>query len=98
MGDEKEQEMHEYLDTLGKTYNDFMTGPYAAGENLTWIDFTMFELLDQMEFMSGNRMFALYPNLKAHRSNMEKLPRFGEYWANNAQKRPFKMPGAKLNN
>jgi hypothetical protein len=75
-----------------------MTGPFAAGQNLTWIDFTIFELLDQMEFMSGNRIFDKFSNLKAHRQTMEKLPRFGEYWEKDAMKRPFKMPDNKINN
>jgi len=44
-GDREKSDL--YCETRGKMLSDFVgTKPFACGDNLTYIDFTMFEVLD----------------------------------------------------
>ena len=65
---------------------------FAAGDNLTFADFSLFELLDFMNFYSGGQVFENQPVLKQYHQRIVQLPRFSKAWAddNFLRKEPYK--------
>jgi len=87
-------ELHEFLNTFAKQISEYLGGkPYSIGTHVTYVDFTVFEVLDLINFVSEGRILSENPNLKSFMQRMEQLPRFDKYWKNDAMKRPFKLPG-----
>ena len=62
-----------------------------AGDNLTFCDFSMFELLDFMDSYSEGRILQKYRGLAKYHERMRSLPRFADAWADDAKlrKEPF---------
>ena len=75
-----------------KLANYMKSKDYAAGRNLTFIDFSIFELLDYMDVYSKGRTLEKHANLKAYHERMTSLPRFSDAWRDETKlmKRPFK--------
>jgi len=73
---------------------------FIVGDNLTFIDFSIFELLDHMNFCSKGRTLREYGNLRAYFERMEQLPGFKEFWQDDHKcpKASFKPWFAKFNN
>jgi len=70
---------------------DFVgTKPFSCGDNLTYIDFTLFEVLDQMNMQSGGLTFKTHANLATYFKRIEQLPRFATYWEKDAMKEPYR--------
>jgi glutathione S-transferase len=72
-----------------------------VGANLTFVDFSLFELLEKMNFMSkGKTLSTEYANLKAFHERITKLPKFSEAWADDEKlmKKGLKPPFAVWNN
>eukprot|EP00741_Cyanophora_paradoxa_P008466 tig00001333_g8193.t1 len=68
-----------YLPTELKKLHDFLgERPWFAGDNLTFIDFIMYELLDQMRLMQPDSLDA-FPKLGAYLTRFEALPAIAEY-------------------
>jgi len=51
---------------------------WVAGDKLTYVDFYMYELLDQNRILQPN-IFEAYPALAAHIQQFEALPKIAEY-------------------
>ena len=45
--------------------------PFMVGEQLTFVDFSIFELLDQMQFLSKSKTFSECPKLGEYFTRME---------------------------
>lgn len=73
--------------------------PFAIGENLTFVDFCLFELMDFMNHYSDGATFATYSNLREHHERMVALPRFADAWANDTKLRkwPYKYGQMAIN-
>ena len=68
-----------------------------VGEQLTFVDFSVFELLDHMNFCSHGKTFSKYENLQRFFSRMQQLDGFKEFWAD-CPKASFKPWIAVFNN
>ena len=85
------------LDDFAKQISTYLgSKPYSIGDHLTYVDFTVFEVLDLINFVSEGRILAENPNLKSFMQRMEQLPRFDRYWKNEAMKRPYKLHGTGI--
>ena len=73
---------------------------YLVGANPTYVDFTMFELCELMEFISEGQLFQAQPSLKAYSDRIKGLPKLAEFYADDARcmKAPFNNKVAKINN
>jgi len=53
------------MDDFAKKISEYLgSKPYCIGDHLTYVDFTVFEVLDLINFASEDRIFATHPNLK----------------------------------
>ena len=73
---------------------------FLIGNDVTYIDFTMFELCDLMDFITEGELLGQYPTLKAYSDRVKGLPRVAEYYDDDERcmKRPFNNKVAKINN
>ena len=73
---------------------------FLVGEEPTYVDFTMFELIELMQFVSQGALFVRYPKLEVYSNRITSLPRLCEYYADDSRcmKRPFNNKVAKINN
>ena len=73
---------------------------FLMGDNVTYVDFILFELCDFMTWMTDGQLYVRYPNLKDYFNRIKQLPRLKEFFENDAVciKRPFNNKIAKLNN
>ena len=73
---------------------------FLVCEEPTYVDFTMFELCELMQFISQGELFRRYPKLEAYSTRIKSLPRLAEYYADDSRcmKRPFNNKVAKINN
>ncbi|XP_048584392.1 glutathione S-transferase Mu 3 [Nematostella vectensis] len=76
-----------------KAFADFLgQKSYLAGDNLTFVDFVLYELLDQHRIFEASLLDA-HPNLKAFLDRFEKLPAIAAYMSSNEFiKRPINNP------
>ena len=51
-----------------------------TGETLVFSDFTIFELLEGMNWSSRGDTYIKYPSLKAYTDRIKELPRFKQYY------------------
>ena len=74
--------------------------PFLVGENISYVDFTLFELCDLMQFISDGQLFTQYPSLESFSERVKALPKLAEYYADDERcmKRPFNNKVAKINN
>ena len=82
------------LDVVGQILANFLgeDKKFMTGANLTFVDFSVFELLDFMNIYSEGATFAKYANLRRFHERITRLPRFCDAWADNSKliKEPFK--------
>ena len=73
---------------------------FLAGESVTYVDFTMFELCELMDWISEGQLFSQNPSLHQYCERVKALPKLAEYYADDTKcmKRPFNNKIAKLNN
>ena len=73
---------------------------FLVCEDVTYVDFTMFELCELMQFISQGELFRRYPKLEAYSKRIKGLPRLREFYADDTRcmKRPFNNKVAKINN
>ncbi len=73
---------------------------FLMGDNVTYVDFILFELCDFMMWITDGQIFSKYPNLREYFNRVKELPRLREFYLNDAKciKRPFNNKVAKLNN
>ena len=56
--------------------------PFMVGEQLTFVDFCMFELIDQMQFLSQGKTLGEHATLQAYFKRVENVsPGFQAYWS-----------------
>ena len=91
------QKMHEKVPAIVAALG---SNRFLAGDSVTYVDFTLFELCDLMEFISEGDLFKKYEVLKEYSDRMKALPRLGEFYADDSKcmKRPFNNKVAKINN
>ena len=67
---------------------------------MTFVDFTMFELCDMMDWLSEGKLFQQNPTLANYSARMKALPGLAEFYADDTLciKYPFNNKIAKLNN
>ena len=54
---------------------------WVAGNNLTWLDFAFFEMVDYMAWMVGtNALFEAYPALKSYHERFLAIPAIAAVW------------------
>ena len=46
---------------------------YLVGDNLLWVDFFFFEVIEQLEWQSGGDVYKVYPRLHAFRNRIHSL-------------------------
>jgi len=73
---------------------------FLVGDNVTYVDFTFFELCELMNFISEGQLLANFPTLAAYCDRVKGLPKMAEFYADDAKcmKAPFNNKVAKLNN
>lgn len=67
-------------DAAGKLARFLMKKSFVVGEQLTYVDFSIFELLDFMNYASKGKTFSEHPSLKEYFDRVKQLPGFAEYW------------------
>lgn len=71
---------------VSQIYSTFLGGKkFMVGDTLTFVDFSILELIEKMDYYTGNICTDNFDNLKAFRDRMHELPRFsevikGDYW------------------
>ena len=91
--------LQEKIDKNGQKLSEFLgEKKYMVGDNVVFSDFSIFEMLDGMNYMSNGETFSEYPNLKEYSERMKGLPRFDKYWTDDeiCMKRPFRMLHSKF--
>merc|ERR1712178_253366 len=85
------------LDTKLDQFSRFLAKKtWYAGECLTFVDFVMYELIDQHKFLAPNCL-KKYPNLEAFQTRFEELPKIAEYMKSSAfMKTPLNNKMAKF--
>ena len=60
---------------------------------MTFVDFSLFELVDFLNYFSDGQTFEKHANLKSFHETIANLPRFRDAWADYAKliKQPFKF-------
>jgi len=89
------------IDSRGQQLDTFIgRKDFVTGERITYVDFSLFEVLDLMNFMSNGRLFEKHSNLAKYWERIERLPKFCDYWADDEKciKVPFNNKHAKINN
>ena len=81
--------------TAVSTY--MMKNKYLAGDNITFIDFVMFELLELLDFVYDKMLLKTNATLNAYHQRIKALPGLSAY-KTEMQAAPFNGPQAKLNN
>uniref|UniRef100_A0A7S3MRH6 glutathione transferase n=1 Tax=Favella ehrenbergii TaxID=182087 RepID=A0A7S3MRH6_9SPIT len=73
---------------------------FLVGSDVTYVDFTLFEMCDLMNWISEGQLFEQNPSLERYYQRVKSLPRLSEYYADDERcmKRPFNNKVAKLNN
>ena len=73
---------------------------FLTGNKVTYVDFTMFELCEMMQWISEGKLFEQYPTLESYCERVKALPGMAEFYADDTRciKRPFNNKVAKLNN
>ena len=73
---------------------------FLIGNHVTYVDFTMFELCEMMQWISEGKLFEQYPVLHTYSERVKALPGMKEFYADDHRciKRPFNNKVAKLNN
>ena len=71
-----------YLENLDKKLAQFSAflgkKSWYAGETITFVDFVMYELIDQHKFLAPNCL-KKFPNLEEYQTRFEELPKISEY-------------------
>jgi glutathione S-transferase len=95
-------DLQHFIDQKATQLDTFLgSRQFFVGDNVTYVDFCMFELLDYMNFLTKTgRVFQKHPRLQAFWTRVERLPRFCDFWANpdKCRKAPFNNKHAKINN
>ena len=70
------------------------------GENVTYVDFVMFELCEFMGWITDGELYTKFPNLKGYQERIKNLPKLKEFYEDDTKciKRPYNNKVAKLNN
>ena len=73
---------------------------FLVGDDVTYVDFIFFELINFMSWISQDQLFERYELLKAYHDRVMNLPRLKEFYADDEKciKRPYNNKIAKLNN
>ena len=73
---------------------------FLVGDQVTYVDFTLFEMCDLMNWISEGQLFEQNPTLQAYWQRVRDLPGLQEYYNDDSRcmKRPFNNKVAKLNN
>jgi len=79
------EKSEQYLESIKNVLGMFdrflgVTHKWFAGDKLTFVDFIMYELLDQHRLFSNN-IFDVYDNLKNFLKNFENVPEIKEFMA-----------------
>lgn len=99
VGEGDTPKLQQLIDRNGQKLSEFLgEKKYMVGDNLVFSDFSVFEMIDNMNFMSKGEIFTKYPNLKEYSARIKELPKFDKYWADDEKcfKRPFKMLHSKF--
>ena len=74
--------------------------PFLVGNDVTYVDFTLFEMCDLMNWISEGQLFEQNPTLKQYYERVKALPRLNDYYNDDSRcmKKPFNNKVAKLNN
>ena len=86
-------ELHSDLFNAATKLTSFLDGKeYAVGEQLTYADFSLFELLDQMNYLSKGKTFNDFPTLQSYYDRVRQLAGFKEFWEDDEKcpKKSFK--------
>ena len=93
--------LHKDVDDAARKIGDFLCDKqFIVGDQLTFVDFSVFELLDHMNFCSKGRTMQDNENLREYFKRVEELPGFKEFWQDDKRcpKSGFKPWFATLNN
>ena len=73
---------------------------FLVGSEVTYVDFTFFELCELIQFISEGQLFTQIPKLQEYSERVKALPRLAEYYADDTRcmKRPFNNKVAQINN
>ena len=71
---------------------------WLAGDNLTWLDFYFFEVVEQLHHLSNSTIFEKYPSLVAYHKAFLELPGIAEAWKDDKKlmKFPFNNANAAI--
>lgn len=75
------------------------TKKYLTGNNLTYLDFYLYELLCLIDFTSDGKVFKEYPDLAEYQFRISQLKNLKEYLVSSkCLTAPFNMKFARINN
>ena len=71
---------------------------WVAGNNLTWIDFYLWEIVDYMKWLSNDAVFEQFPSIKEYHANFLALPQIQKVWGDDEKimKYPWNNAMAKI--
>lgn len=72
---------------------------FILDNNISYLDFFLFELVELSDFITEGTVFSKYPALESFKKRMYKLPRLKTYLiSDECLKSPFHMQNAFINN
>ena len=72
---------------------------FFTGDDITFLDFFVWEQLELFEWVTEGEFFNKYPNFQAYHQRIMDLPKLKEYFASEKfMKRPYNNKTAKINN
>ena len=89
------------IESISQQFANFLGAKkFAVGEKLTFIDFSLFEIVDYMNVYSQGKILEKHKNLRAYHERITRLPRFAEAWGDDTKlmKRPFKFYDRDVSN
>ena len=71
---------------------------WLAGDNITWVDFYFWEIVDYFVWLSNGAVFDKFPKLKEYHSQFLELPDVKKWWNDDvkAMKFPWNNASAKI--
>ncbi len=88
------------LQKTGQVADFLADKQFLMGDNVTYVDFILFELCDFMAWITDGELYTKFPNLQSYHERVRNLPKLKEFYQDDTRciKRPYNNKVAKLNN
>ena len=87
------------LDKAHEISNFLKNKKFLIGNDICYLDFVVFELLELIDLVTDGKVFQEFDNLSSYHHRIQNLPKLRDYIdSEDFLKAPFHMKNAKINN